>query len=109
VPAAAHARVGSELRHGATDQERRLLAALLEYIGDQRAGARLAMRAGHADAFPRGYDLGQDIRAVANAQAAATRRDELRLVVRHGARDDHLHVPVEVSGIVTHARIDALG
>ncbi len=74
VPAAAHPRIGTELRHRATDQERRLLAAPLEHVRDQRAGARLAVRAGHADAVPGGHDLGQHIRTVAHTQAAAARR-----------------------------------
>ena len=44
-----------------------------------------------------------------DAQAASASGGELGLVVGDRARDDDLHVPVQVRGIVTDLRVDALG
>ena len=108
-PAAADARIRAELGHRAADQERRLLAALRQHEGDQCARARLAVRPGHADAVGRGHDVGQHVGPVTYAQPAAARGSQLRLVVGDRARDDDLHVPVQVRGIVADLRVDALG
>ena len=108
-PSPADAGVGAELRHVAADQERRLLAALGEHVRDQRGRARLAVSPRDADAVARRHDVGQHVGAVAHPQAPAARSYELGLVLGDGARDDHLHVAVQVRRIVAHAHVDALG
>ena len=106
-PSPADAGVGAELRHVAADQERRLLAALGEHVRDQRGRAGLAVSPRDADAVARRHDVGQDVGAVAHPQAPAARSYELGLVLGDGARDDHLHVAVQVRRIVAHAHVDA--
>jgi hypothetical protein len=102
VVAGAVVPVGARLGDLAADDERRVLAGLLQDERGHRRGRGLAVRAGHRDRPPSGHRRGERLGAVQHAQAAPPRLDELQVVLRdRGGVHDGVHT-VQVGRLVCH-------